>query len=39
MIVQKAHAKINIGMDIKGLRQDRYHEIDTVMQTVELETG
>ena len=36
MIVQKAHAKINIGMDIKGLRQDRYHEIDTVMQTVEL---
>lgn len=36
MIVQKAYAKINIGLDIKGLRQDRYHEIDTVMQTVEL---
>ncbi len=36
MIVQKAHAKINIGMDIKGLRPDRYHEIDTIMQTVEL---
>lgn len=36
MIVQKAHAKINIGLDIKGLRADRYHEIDTIMQTVEL---
>lgn len=36
MIVQKAYAKINIGLDIKGLRQDRYHEIDTIMQTVEL---
>ncbi|NLF36866.1 MAG: 4-(cytidine 5'-diphospho)-2-C-methyl-D-erythritol kinase, partial [Clostridiaceae bacterium] len=36
MIVQKAYAKINIGLDIKGLREDRYHEIDTIMQTVEL---
>lgn len=36
MIVQKAYAKINMGLDIKGLRPDRFHEIDTIMQTVEL---
>jgi 4-diphosphocytidyl-2-C-methyl-D-erythritol kinase len=36
MIVQKAYAKLNIGLDIKGLREDRYHEIDSIMQSIEL---
>ena len=36
MIVEKAYAKINIGLDIVGKRPDGYHDIDTVVQTVGL---
>lgn len=36
MIVEKAYAKINIGLDIVGKRTDGYHNIDTIMQTIEL---
>lgn len=31
-----ANAKINLGLDIKGKREDGYHTIDTVMQSVSL---
>lgn len=36
MISIKAPAKINLGLKIKGLRPDGYHEIETRMQMVEL---
>ncbi|MFA6730499.1 MAG: 4-(cytidine 5'-diphospho)-2-C-methyl-D-erythritol kinase [Eubacteriales bacterium] len=36
MITQKAHAKINLTLNITGKRQDGYHSLDTVMQTVSL---
>lgn len=36
MIVEKAYAKINIGLDIVRKRPDGYHDIDTVMQTIAL---
>ncbi len=32
----KAYAKINTGLDIKGIRPNGYHELDMVMQTVGL---
>lgn len=32
----KAHAKINLTLGIKGLRPDGYHEVEMVMQSVEL---
>ncbi|MDO4938581.1 MAG: 4-(cytidine 5'-diphospho)-2-C-methyl-D-erythritol kinase [Lachnospiraceae bacterium] len=32
----KAYAKINIGLDIVGIREDGYHLVDMVMQTVDL---
>ncbi len=32
----KAYAKINIGLNITGRRDDGYHLIDTIMQTVDL---
>jgi len=32
----KAHAKINLSLDLLGIRDDGYHEILTVMQTLEL---
>jgi len=32
----KAYAKINIGLDIVRKRQDGYHDIDTIMQTISL---
>ncbi len=31
-----AYAKINLTLDIIGLREDGFHDIDTVMQTVDL---
>lgn len=31
-----ANAKINIGLDIKGKRDDGYHFIDTIMQSISL---
>lgn len=33
---QNAYAKINLYLEVKGRREDGYHEIDTVMQTVGL---
>ena len=36
MIIEKAYAKINIGLNIVGPRDDGYHNIDTIMQTIEL---
>jgi len=32
----RARAKVNLRLDVLGLRQDRYHEIYTVMHTLEL---
>ena len=32
----KAYAKINLHLDIKGIREDGYHDVETVMQTVSL---
>lgn len=36
MITLKSHAKINVTLDIKGRREDGYHLLRTVMQTVSL---
>lgn len=36
MIIEKAYAKINLGLDIVGKRPDGYHNIDTVMQSISL---
>jgi 4-diphosphocytidyl-2-C-methyl-D-erythritol kinase len=36
VVYEKAYAKINIGLDIKGRRSDGFHDIDTIMQTVGL---
>ncbi len=33
---QKAYAKINIGLDVLRRREDGYHEVKMVMQTVDL---
>ena len=35
-IIIEAHAKINLGLDITGVRGDGYHLVDMVMQTVSL---
>ncbi|MCG8402431.1 MAG: 4-(cytidine 5'-diphospho)-2-C-methyl-D-erythritol kinase [Firmicutes bacterium] len=32
----KAHAKINLALDVLGTRLDGYHELETVMQTLDL---
>lgn len=36
MIFEKAYAKINLTLNITGRREDGYHTLDTVMQTVSL---
>ena len=36
MIKEKARAKINLTLDILGVRADGYHELSTIMQTIEL---
>ncbi len=36
MITLKAHGKINLSLDITGRREDGYHDISSVMQSVEL---
>ena len=36
LIVKKAHAKINLGLDVTGRRPDGYHEIEMVMQSLGL---
>jgi len=35
-LVASAHAKINLVLEVTGRREDGYHEIDTVLQTVAL---
>lgn len=35
-IVEKAPAKINLGLDIRGKREDGYHELEMVMASVDL---
>ncbi|AHF05711.1 4-(cytidine 5'-diphospho)-2-C-methyl-D-erythritol kinase [Desulfitobacterium metallireducens] len=35
-LVTFAYAKINLGLSVKGKRPDGYHELQTVMQTIEL---
>ena len=32
----KAYAKINLSLDIVGKREDNYHLIDSIMQTVSI---
>ena len=32
----KAYAKINLGLDIAGKREDGYHELRTIMQQIDL---
>ena len=36
MIMRKAYAKINLALDITGRRDNGYHELNTVMQTINL---
>lgn len=36
MIVEKAHAKINLYLDVVGVRDDGFHDIKTVMHSVGL---
>ena len=36
MVTVKAYAKINLHLDICGIRNDGYHNVETVMQTVSL---
>lgn len=35
-MLTRAYAKVNIGLDITGIREDGYHLLDMVMQTVDL---
>ncbi len=32
----RSFAKINISLDIKGIREDGYHKLETVMQRISL---
>ncbi len=36
MISERAYAKINLTLDVNHLRPDGYHDVDMVMQTIEL---
>jgi 4-diphosphocytidyl-2-C-methyl-D-erythritol kinase len=36
VLVERAYAKINLTLDVLGRRLDGYHEVDMVMQTVDL---
>lgn len=35
-VKEKAAAKVNIGLDVVGKRQDGYHEVETIMLSVDL---
>ena len=35
-MLEKAFAKINLGLDIVGKRPDGYHEVNMVMQSIAL---
>lgn len=34
--IEKAYGKINLGLDVKGKREDGYHEVKMVMQSLEI---
>ena len=36
MLTLKAHAKVNLTLEVLGLRDDGYHEVASIMQTVDL---
>jgi 4-diphosphocytidyl-2-C-methyl-D-erythritol kinase len=36
MITLKAYAKLNLSLDVTGKREDGYHELDTIMQSISL---
>lgn len=36
MLIEKAYAKINLGLKVLGKRSDGYHEIDMIMQSIAL---
>lgn len=36
MITLNAYAKLNLALAVKGVRQDGYHELDTIMQSISL---
>lgn len=36
MVIRKAYAKINLGLDVVRKRSDGYHEVRMIMQTVDL---
>ncbi|MCL6446184.1 MAG: 4-(cytidine 5'-diphospho)-2-C-methyl-D-erythritol kinase [Alicyclobacillus sp.] len=36
MMVERAYAKINLTLDVLGRRSDGYHEVEMVMQTIDL---
>lgn len=36
LIIEKAYAKVNLTLEILGKRRDRYHNLASVMQTVDL---
>ncbi len=36
MLTRKAHAKINLTLEVLGRRDDGYHEVATIMQTIDL---
>ena len=36
MITLNAYAKLNLSLAVTGVRQDGYHELDTIMQSISL---
>ena len=36
MVTMQAHAKINLGLDVTGMREDGYHLVRMIMQALEL---
>ena len=36
MITRKAYAKINLGLDVTGRRDDGYHIVRMIMQNVDI---
>ena len=36
ILCEKAHAKVNLTLDVLGIRPDGYHDIESIMQTVSL---
>ena len=35
-VIEKAYGKINLSLDVLGRREDGYHEVSMVMQTVDI---